>query len=342
MVFSSMNVVLVYLGATVPRYVFLNLLLIQKRFPHCQVVFLTDFTKNVEAANRLGVCSILVPSPEDNWKITPESFHLDADFRSGFWYKTFARFHSLSYFAATKPLESFLHVESDVLLLHGFPFDKFKMISEPLAFPLSNAESAAASTLYVKNYSGFAEFLDFAEIEVHKNPLTTDMSVLAKYANHFPERVLILPSTLDSNLSFTEITPQKEYSRFHSNINLFEGIFDANTWGQFLTGQDERNFYGIRKLYHTILDHAVEPQKFEFFFDKNLCVSIDSRQACLYSLHIHSKNKRFFKKETTEAAVQSAVNKSSGGPKYKFNLFCFILLLPNTLNKLSRRVYSRF
>ena len=208
-------------------------------------------------------------------------------------------------------------------------------------FPLSSEESAAASTLYVKNYSGFLDFIHFAETEVHRNPLTTDMSVLAKYANQYPKNVLILPSTLDSNLSFTEVTPQKEYSRFHSNLYLFDGIFDANTWGQYLSGQDERNFYGIRKIYHTILDHAVEPQKFEFFYDRNLYVSIDDRSVPLYSLHIHSKNKRFFKEQSTESAVQSAVIKSSSGPKYKINLIHFILLLPNTLNKVLRRVYSR-
>jgi hypothetical protein len=336
-----MEIVLVYIGERVPNYVFLNLVLLQKTFPHTQVVFLSDYAKNVEAAEKLGASTMLVPSPEKSWKVKPRNFNLDTNFRSGFWYKTFARFHSLAYYAKTKPLDPFLHVESDVLLLPNFPIRKFALINEPLAFPLSATESAAASTLFVKNYLGFLEFLNFAELEVYKNPTATDMSVLASFANCYPEKVLILPTALDTELSFTHGTPAIDHYRFHSNLDLFEGIFDANTWGQFLTGQDERNFYGIRKVYHTILNHAVEPKKFRFSYDGKLHVSLDNRKSSLYSLHIHSKDKRFFGEKSTEAAVQSAVTHSDRGPTYKINLRCFIIQLPNTLKKISTKIFSR-
>jgi len=337
-----MEIVLVYIGERVPNYVFLNLVLLQKTFPHTQVVFLSDYAKNVEAAEKLGASTMLVPSPEKSWKVKPRNFNLDTNFRSGFWYKTFARFHSLAYYAKTKPLDPFLHVESDVLLLSGFPLEKFLMINESLAFPLSTTENAAASTLYVKNYLGFLEFLNFAETEVLKNPITTDMSVLAKYAKEYPEEVFILPTTVNSEISFTQITSTEDYFKFHSNLDFFEGIFDANTWGQFLTGQDERNFYGIRKIYHTIPDHAIDPKKFEFSYDKNLCVSIDNQKVSLYSLHIHSKNKQFFRKRSTKSAVQLAVFNSRRGPTYKIKLVSFLTLLPNSLKKTLKKFFQVF
>lgn len=337
-----MEIVLVYLGERVPKYVFLNLVLLQKTFPQTQVVFLSDHTKNVERAEKLGVSTMLVPSPEENWKVKPQNFNFDTNFRAGFWYKTFARFHSLAHYAKTKPLDPFLHVESDVLLLSGFPLEKFRMINETLAFPLSTTENAAASTLYVKNYLGFLEFLNFAETEVLKNPITTDMSVLAKYAKEYPKKVMILPTTVDNEISFTRATLTEDYFKFHSNLDFFGGIFDANTWGQFLTGQDERNFYGIRKIYHTISDHAVEPKKFEFSYDKNLCVSIHNQKVSLFSLHIHSKNIQFFRKKSTESAVRSAVFNSHLGPTYEINPVSFVTLLPNTLKKKFRRFFHVF
>ena len=68
------------------------------------------------------------------------------------------------------------------------------------------------------------------------------MSVLAKYAKEYPKKVMILPTTVDNEISFTRATLTEDYFKFNSNLDFFGGIFDANTWGQFLTGQDERNF----------------------------------------------------------------------------------------------------
>jgi hypothetical protein len=332
-----MEIVIVYLGRRVPKYVFLNLSLLQSRFPDRQIVFLSDFSKNIEIGRRLGIKSILVPSPQENWEIKPTSFNHDLRLRDGFWYKTFARFHSLNHYSMGKPFNSFLHVEADVLLLPNFPFERFFQIKAPLAYPLSTTRNAAASTLYVENYAGFSEFMSFAESRVSTNPNATDMTVLADYADEHPERVFILPSTIDNQRSFTKVTSLDDRKKFFENANFFSGIFDANTWGQFLTGQDERNNRGIRRIYHHMPHHAIDPQNFDFFFDENINVSIDNQQVSLFSLHIHSKDKRFFRFKSAQINVKLAIEGAKYGPACKFRVSTAIVHFLNSSRNLAKR-----
>lgn len=327
-----------YLGIRTPRYVLLNLNLLRSRFPRNRIVFLSDSSKNVENARKIGVESTFVPSPEENWSIKPKNFSHDTEFRSGFWYKTFARFYALSYFSQQKPLDSFLHVESDVLLLPSFPLQKFSQIKESMAYPLSTTRDAAASTLYVKNYESYLRFMAFAESRVNDDPTTTDMSVLAQYAEQQPSNVLILPSSLQSSSSFTDATPARDYDKFSREIDLFDGIFDANTWGQFLTGQDPKNAHGLSKIYHHMPHHAIEPRKYEFSYKENLSVTLDNQKTNLHSLHIHSKNSKFFRIESSHKAVQKAVTNSRFGPTHQFYVWYAVRFFPNLVKKKLRKL----
>lgn len=335
-----MDIVLVYLGTRTPRYALLNLSLLRARFPNNRIVFLSDSSKNIEKAKRIGVESTLVPSPEENWSIKPKSFSHDTEFRSGFWYKTFARFYALGYFSQQKPLDSFLHVESDVLLLPSFPLQQFNQIKESMAYPLSTTRDAAASTLYVKNHESYLRFMNFAELRVVDDPTSTDMSVLAQYAAERSSEVLVLPSALPSSLSFTDATPSKDFVKFSQGIDFFDGIFDANTWGQFLTGQDPKNAHGISKVYHHMPHHAVEPRNYEVSFEKNLFVTIENQKRSLHSLHIHSKNAKYFRLESSQKSVQKAITDSRFGPTRQIYVWYAVRFFPNLVKKKLRKGFK--
>jgi len=332
-----MKIVLVYLGSKVPKYVFLNLDLLQKQFPQNQIVLVTDNSSAANKARKNGALSALVTSPLKVWDLKPAHLEHDVNFRKNFWYNTLARFYALLLYAAEFPREPFLHVEADVLLLPNFPIKLFSKISTPLAYPLSTLESGAASTVFIKNFESIKNLVDFAETTAKSMPFSTDMTILAKYASDFPERVLLLPTAPKNQNSFTDITDLNSYPKFTSNSDYFKGIFDANTWGQYLTGEDERNFYGIRRLYNHIPSHAIEPRKFRIEFKSNLQVIIENFKVDLFSLHIHSKEKKLFNRRESHKYLRHLISKAENGPVNQIKVYTLISLLPNTLKKLILR-----
>jgi hypothetical protein len=331
------NIILVYLGKKVPKYVFLNLNLIRTQFPHNQTVLITDNENAAKKAQKYGSLSFLVPSPKEVWGLKPSHLSHDINFRQSFWYNTLARFYALLLYATEFPKNQFLHVEADVLLLPNFPIKLFSKISTSLAFPLSTIENAAASTLFIKNFESIKNLVDFAELTAKSEPFSTDMSILALYASKFPERVMLLPTAPNNRNSFTKSTNQNSFSKFTSNSDYFKGIFDANTWGQFLTGEDERNFYGIRRIYHHIPHHAIEPRKFAIEFNPSVQVKIENLTIDLFSLHIHSKEKALFDGRRSQKHLRRLISKSESGTVHQIKLLVLIKLLPNTLKKLFLR-----
>jgi hypothetical protein len=334
------TIVLVYLGKSIPKYVFLNLEYLLKNFSDSKIILLSDYQTQLNLATKIGVESALVPHPEDYSALKPEGLSHDLSFRDGFWYKTISRFNALSFFSETCPDKAFLHLEADVLIMPNFPMSEIFKIQTNLAYPLSSIENAAASIFYVRNYSAIQEFIDFAEKEIVVDGFATDMTILARYALKNPNSITLLPTAPNNSRAFTSIVQQCDYSKFSSNLDQFGGLFDANTWGQFLTGEDERNTAGLRRVFHHIPSHAIDTRNFNFKYDKSLKVLLEGTSVDLFALHIHSKEKALFDRRRSQKYLRRLISKSESGTVHQIKLLVLIRLLPNTLKKLFLRNFK--
>jgi hypothetical protein len=217
------------------------------------------------------------------------------DFRDGFWFKTLARFYALSEFMKLEPSESALLVESDVWISPDFPFETFIFPEFDCAYPLANSSQGVASTFFIRNSKCMQNFLEFAEKSVLTNPESTDVTILGAYYKLSDINIKILPSAVSSSESFNSWVSEEERNLLASKSFFSSGIFDASTWGQFLTGEDPRNAWGYRNLYSKQVQHPVNPSAhfFSVSGDK-IFAHIGNSNASVYSLHVHSKDVRVF------------------------------------------------
>jgi hypothetical protein len=285
----------VYLGDKLPKYVLTNMSQVAKRFPSYSLVFIGDTKKVCEKVKSLGFNVWLSQDPEASWAINRNSLTHDPEFRDGFWFKTLARFFALNEFLRQTPYETCLLIESDVWVSPNFPMPKFESLTKQIAFPMTTSKQGVASTFFVKDQKSLQHFLDFAEFRVKKDPSSTDVTILAEYYEMHPDKTMILPSGPISHEGYNNGIAENEQS-LYSDQSTFQGqIFDASTWGQFLTGEDPRNSWGYRILYRVQRNHAVNPAVFVFSNQgSSIQASLLGYQYEVNSLHVHSKDIRIF------------------------------------------------
>jgi hypothetical protein len=293
---QSLILAFVYLGPKIPRYVITNMQQVSSRFPSFEVVFIGDNEKICKKVKAFGFRTWVSPNPDAAWGINRLSLSHDPIFRDGFWFRTLARFFALNEFLKVYPNVSCLLIESDVWISPSFPMHQFDDSSFQVSFPVTTSIQGVASTFYVKSSEHMQQFLDFSSHEVQRNPNSTDVTILAEYRRKHPERVTILPSGPTSpeayNLKFREFEP-----KLMSDQTFFKKqIFDASTWGQFLTGEEPRNSWGFRLINNIQLHHAVNPSLFEFKTDgREFFARFNGVDYKINSLHVHSKDRRVFK-----------------------------------------------
>jgi hypothetical protein len=235
-------------------------------------------------------------------------------FRGGFWFYTYARFFALQELMHNQKIDALLQVEADVLLLPNFPFESIQKIKE-LSYPLVNIDYAAASVLWIGSKSGIDLLCNYTLTAVLKNSKLTDMDILGSIYKDFQNEVSLLPSGLRDLDTYNSFVIDSEAKLFSSRIDYFGGIFDGMTWGQYLTGEDPRNYYGRRPIYHFQDHHSVNPTcvKFTMTYPGHLMIESAHERVKLYCLHIHSKDLNMFstanKYSQLEKRVKYSVNK---------------------------------
>ena len=305
-----MILVFVYLGTTVPKYVTSNMRQVANRFPKYDLVFIGDDSKSCKKVSDLGFKTWQSPDPESAWELNRYSLSHNPNFRDGFWFKTLARFFALNEFLKTSPKNSCLLIESDVWVSPTFPMDKFENADFEIAYPLTTAKQGVASTMFVKSQLEMQHFLGFATAEVRRNPNSSDVTILAEYNKNFPERVLVLPSGPTNKLAYNHGFQDLEPYLMSKQTPFQNQIFDGSTWGQFLTGEDPRNSWGFRLIYHVQQHHAVNPSFFNFkHAQEKLIASNQGVEYVINSLHVHSKDTRVF---LNEGFVEDRVSSYKG------------------------------
>jgi hypothetical protein len=194
----------------------------------------------------------------------------------------------------TQSDQSILHIEADIWLSPNYPMGKFTDIGELIAYPLTNFDQGVASTVYFKNFQASKLLKEFSEECMREDPATTDVSVLGKLYLRYPKEILILPTAASTESYFHDFVTQATRLKMSGNYERFGGVFDASTWGQFLTGEDPRNNIGRKLVYHHQLHHSICPkmERFHYSEEAGLTATFENKQFEIFSLHVHSKNSK--------------------------------------------------
>jgi hypothetical protein len=245
---------------------------------------------------------------------------LPKGFRNGFWISTIARFKAIEMFMQQSSIEKLLHIEADVLLLPGFPMESDIFKTNSLAYPFVSNTAAAASIFYVGSLETLKKMNIFTLEALVKNPKNSDMSILADF-----------------------------YRSNESSVNkLFSGhqgrgepkdrvIFDAATFGMYLTGRDPRNDRGISVLYSNVPGHYVNPSDYKFAFNENfeLLATKESVTYTIVNLHIHSKDTKFLRHKSFASSIKRAV---SNDKKIEIRRFLILIWLRLLFDYLIRKL----
>jgi hypothetical protein len=315
---QELKIVLVYLGKKLPKYVLSNLDHLKNTFESLEIWLVTDSIKTIRKVQARGHKAWLFENSNSDWSEIKSNMDFPMDFRDGFWFLTIKRFIALEAFMKEKP-SSTLHVEADVLVMPNFPLHHFKGMEQELAFPLANPENGVASTFYVKNLEAISNFNRYIEVIALQNSQLTDMNLLQRYLEQYPDRVQVLPSG-------------------PSSAGNPSGYFDGMAFGTFLLGQDPRNYRGWTLKYSQIDWHSDRVADLAYSLkDKRLFAKNEGQEIPIYSLHVHSKKAKLFQTDFLMNELSLAIEEYKFGPKRKFALLAFF---PIVYSSMKRRIRS--
>ena len=290
-----MKIVYVYLGEHMPRYAIENIKMFSDRFSKYETWFLSNNLGSLEKFRGTNVKTWQCKNPMLTVEELIEFSNVDRNFRGGFWLLAIARFYAIEEFVKSTASESILQIESDVLVFDSFPFENFHKVEKQIAFPLVNDEFAIPSIVYFREYESILNLIQFMRGQLQSGENVTDMSILREYSKSYSNRVEILPTNFPDKYGYQKWVTRSLIKELSQNIESYNGLFDAATWGQYLGGEDPRNTLGIRRVFHVLRHHAVNPQRFKWSYDgKYLYVAINNNKLPLFCLHIHSKDSKFF------------------------------------------------
>ena len=301
----SCPLVWVHIGqAKIPKYLKVSLRNFSKTFPGQRLVLLVESRENLNTFEIPNLEVHQVSVLDDNWSTIKSKLQHDLHFRSEFWFNSLARFKAIYSFMQQNNVKELIHIESDVTFLPNFPFEKFHGLGSKLAYPIQGNNQGIAAILFVGSIEILQKFLKYCFDEVIKNPRSTDMTILFKFAQDNEDDVTFLPTIADienSNL------PAKE---------LFNGAFDAISIGQYFFGIDARNSRGFRKLFRTDSTHWVQPDRFDFAWrGSSLFASRGTSELEVFSLHIHSKDVEAFQFDTLQGKFMKRYSESAKGER---------------------------
>lgn len=297
------EICLVYLGASLPRYVIENLKYLRETFNENEIVLISDNVSSLRRANRLGVKTYQVPNKNDLWPQVIENLSFSINFRDAFWLYTLSRFKAIQIYMHQNSQVPVLHVESDVWISENFPIADLVKAKDRIAYPFTNSTNGLASSIYFPHEESISALISFAESQIMQGVKLNDVELLGSYRRDFPNQVYVLPSCFpDENLARSGST-STDKEIVSSNYEDFHGVFDGSTWGVYLIGTDPRNTYGISRHLSKLQGHTVDPSMATFMFSANRLFAKGNNSNIIFeifSLHIHCKAAKMFSAEGLE------------------------------------------
>lgn len=300
----------IHLGNSSPNHLFTNIQSFRTTFPEIDIIFIGDCDRNLSRAKSLGVEVFEYSRSGANIHSMPK-LSAGFEFRNGFWHYTLERLYAFADWHHVNPEIAALHLESDLILMPSFPFERFLQL-KTAAWPRVNASTDMAGLLYSPNYEITKWLIGEVSRELTDNPALNDMTVLNRISTKHAKDVAILPTWSknwgDENLPV-------EYSALEEH---FGGVFDAASLGTWLTGQDPRNHWGQIRRFEVFSDYLLNFSNFQFSLDSSgYLLGVNSGGGSqIFNLHVHSKEAKYFRSDQRLNSVAVACKRNEN-PLYK-------------------------
>ncbi len=312
-----MEVVFVHFGPRLPNYLLLNLKRTCDLLPSAQITLITDREHEIELGQENFRMHLMHLS--DEYSRLNSGLSHPKDFRNNFWFSSLARLVALSdYVIATQA--PVLHVESDVIISKDFPVNKFALLDRQFAYTLIGPQSAVASVMWIANYEAAIFLKNFIGERVADDPSTTDMKILGMLQTQNPHLVRSLASFPVAETSAHTGLNSKITEDFLHTEHLFGGFFDAADIGQYLLGDDPRNHRGFKVLRRELGSSYLSPRSLIYSYSsvRDFLDIPMGENTSLYSLHIHSKNQKVFRLNSSKNCLQKVVLNQNAQEKLEF------------------------
>jgi hypothetical protein len=296
---SKTELLFVQLGNKKATHLVKNIHLIKDLLPQIDINCVVSENSYLSKNLPLGV-NIFIYKPTKEINALFEGKKLDIKFRNGFWRYTLERLLAINMVHNLRPNTSQIHIESDVLLLPGFPMSYFSKL-EKISWLESSDNSDIASIIYFPNQNLTENFANHILIYIRDNSSPTDMHALYCLRKKYPTIYGLLPS---KNENFPKL--EMRNSDLSNQEVPLNGIFDAASIGMWLTGIDPRNSYGITRYFSTVQLSSskffIKPQVYplNFVHGEGLYFIDGPNKLQIYSLHIHSKSRSIFSNKPYE------------------------------------------
>ena len=288
-----MKNIFVHLGKSKADYLWKNIKYLKKIAAQEEIILIVDNKIHLSKLDPLD-CKVFYYDDDDFINESLDSLQHNIEFRNGFWRSSIERFFALQQWHRLNPDESFLHIESDNLVLPNFPWEKLKKI-DSLAWLQHNDKYDCAALFYSPNLKSTNWLIDQIINQIELNKSLTDMRVLSLISQKYPSKVELLPSYNPNWINKESEVFLK--AKISNNFEKFGGIFDPAAIGVWLTGNDPRNSLGWIKRYKNHFNPIVNPSVFSFSISSGVVnLSQDGISSQLFNLHIHSKQKLLFGK----------------------------------------------
>ena len=333
---EQLRIVFVHFGRKAPKHLVLNLKRCNVLFPEIKIVLITNESckiKNINGVERINFI------PNSNWHEIESGLSHPKEFRDNFWVTSLTRFVAIEDYQKDNNFE-ILHVESDVILSPDFPFAKFSTLKKPSAFSIISPSLGIASIVYIRNHATSNKLIKVILSEVKKNSSTSDMLILKKFYDLYPDLVHLLPIGPNNLDSYRKNLKEEMFTSLTHELSNFGGIFDAADIGHYLFGEDPRNHRGLLFLRKMQKDNYLDLGKVSVKYSglRNFGdLSFESMQIPIFCLHVHCKDKKVFANKSSQRVLAKAIDSFHKPPKVEF---IFRVFLKSVVLSLRRRLNS--
>lgn len=271
---ANIQIVFVHLNTQVPLHLIENVRRTKELFPDIQV----HLVGNLECTLPKDLESNFMLVSTDSFKEILLSHTWDTGFRNGFWQSSLMRLLVLSEVHKIIGGSPILHVESDVILLPGFPFDE--ITKSPLGmWNKFNQTTDVGAIVFLPDLEASIFLFDSLTYILKEDPSVTDMTALSRVRQLHPNRFSVFPSSITDD----------DYA-------ALPFIFDGAIYGMWIFGQDPRNHYGFQPRFRNLPESTYGLAKGDVYFnERGLLVLLEgSIESPIVSLHLHCKDTRLF------------------------------------------------
>jgi hypothetical protein len=336
----KLRIVTVYLGDSIPTHFWMHIRHLLRIQSDYQIDIVTSHRIDSKPINDPRL-QYFVYNPQQAVSRILDGLVMDAKFRNGFWRFSLERLFAVTQHHLEFPNESLIHFESDVLPLRNFPFRSFEKL-EKLAWSRVDSSLAVAAIVYSPNVDA-SKWLSLKMMTIVDSAHDTDdMRVLGEIFAKNSQMVDVLPSIPQPSSSLRNLSlnaNEIDLISISSHFSKFDGIFDPAGIGIWLTGTEPRNSFGVTKKYDyksNVGSKAfIDPGNVKYRFDSSGKLSFESEENSIqiYSLHIHSKNLKYFGEEFEKHIYEDTRRSISGKIQWGFSPQILLTLIVQNLEK---------